>query len=224
MLDELTEVGAIDPAAKRQLMADLREAKPENWPLIVRQFRSALALVSSWLSEKQRETRMLASAVASGDNPEKTTPAVLGKQHNTTLLSSKSTGPSDVSLTAERPLAVAVSHWMLSPPKIDLRKSTAFDGRYSSASRCRQLLRPHRPLVATPRSQPLTQPVRYTTTIDSPIGWQTHLHKAIDDLRTSVQPVPGSSDEVSQHMRLRLLQLLSGNEEAAMRIDSRCLG
>ena len=43
ILDELEAIAAIDPAAKQQLMDDLREAKQENWPLIVQQFKSALA-------------------------------------------------------------------------------------------------------------------------------------------------------------------------------------
>ena len=43
VLDELQEIGAIDPAAQQQLMADLKAAKPEHYSLIVEQFRAALA-------------------------------------------------------------------------------------------------------------------------------------------------------------------------------------
>jgi hypothetical protein len=43
VLAQLEEIRAIDPEAERELMADLRQAKPEHYPLIVDTFRTALA-------------------------------------------------------------------------------------------------------------------------------------------------------------------------------------
>ena len=40
---ELQQLGALDPAAQEKLMADLRATDPAIWPLVVQQFRAALA-------------------------------------------------------------------------------------------------------------------------------------------------------------------------------------
>jgi len=40
---ELQQLGAFDPAAQKKLMADLRATDPAIWPLVVQQFRAALA-------------------------------------------------------------------------------------------------------------------------------------------------------------------------------------
>ena len=43
MLDELQEMGAVDVEAQRQLMDQLKVAKPEHYGLVVQQFCAALA-------------------------------------------------------------------------------------------------------------------------------------------------------------------------------------
>lgn len=46
LLDVMAEVrrlGALDPAAEKELMENLRHTRPELWPLVVEQFRAALA-------------------------------------------------------------------------------------------------------------------------------------------------------------------------------------
>ena len=62
VLDELQQIGAIDHDAQQQLMADLREAKPEHWPLIVKQYHSALAYRQQLLN---KESQHLAEQSAS---------------------------------------------------------------------------------------------------------------------------------------------------------------
>lgn len=43
MMAELQQVGALDPEAQARLMSDLQQTDPALWPLMVRQFRAALA-------------------------------------------------------------------------------------------------------------------------------------------------------------------------------------
>ena len=43
VMSELQEVGAIDPAAREQLIADLKQTDPSRWPLVVQEFRAAAA-------------------------------------------------------------------------------------------------------------------------------------------------------------------------------------
>ena len=57
VLDELKEIRAIDPAAEAELMADLREANPEHYPMIVETFRTALAYRQQ-LAEREQSARV----------------------------------------------------------------------------------------------------------------------------------------------------------------------
>jgi hypothetical protein len=43
MLEKLDQVEAIDPAAKRQLLAELERTEPKFWPAVAEQFRASLA-------------------------------------------------------------------------------------------------------------------------------------------------------------------------------------
>lgn len=43
VLADLEAIGEIDPAAREKLTSDLQSVKPEHWPLMVQQFKSALA-------------------------------------------------------------------------------------------------------------------------------------------------------------------------------------
>ena len=40
---ELQEAGAIDPAAREELIADLKQTDPSRWPLVIQEFRAAAA-------------------------------------------------------------------------------------------------------------------------------------------------------------------------------------
>ncbi|MCH2114207.1 MAG: hypothetical protein MK171_04770 [Pirellulales bacterium] len=56
----------------------------------------------------------------------------------------------------------------------------------------------------------------YVTPITHPANWQEHLDLAIAGLEESTQLIPGTTDELQAHMRLRLLKQLAGQEEGAM--------
>ncbi|MCG8448720.1 MAG: hypothetical protein MI725_03945 [Pirellulales bacterium] len=141
VLDELEAIEAMDPAAKEQLVADLREAKQENWPLIVQQFKSALAY-------RQQ-------------------------------------------LTAKQQAA---------PP-----------------------VEPS-PAVSTPKREPQTvapapavvEQINYVTDAMQPSDWRDHLELAIAELQQEINRPPSSTEEVHQHLRLRMLHLLAGHEEDAL--------
>ncbi|MCA9261713.1 MAG: hypothetical protein KDA61_20990, partial [Planctomycetales bacterium] len=59
--------------------------------------------------------------------------------------------------------------------------------------------------------------VQGTAATSEPGDWQTPLVAAIDNLETTVRPMPRSTDELHEHMRLRALQMLAGQTEAAYR-------
>ena len=61
VLEDLQAIGAIDPAAQQQLMADLKQAKPENYPVIVGQFQAALAYRQQLAEREARDQSQLAA-------------------------------------------------------------------------------------------------------------------------------------------------------------------
>lgn len=201
VLDELTATGVLDTEEKRQLMADLREAERENWPLIVRQFRSVLAYRKQLLT---REEKAAAEQLATANKTEfafaeKTMQSLVAKSTNAFPNAFPKAVP--VSFDAQPTEQPAPP-----PPTV-----TVVPG-------------PPPPLVLSKPPLPFAQQVDLVSTGQGsqqpqqpqlPHDWQVHLQSAIQNLEGSVQEVPGSTDEVNQHMRLRLLQLLAGNEETS---------
>jgi len=208
VLDELTEVGAVDPEAKRVLMADLRAAKPENWPLIVRQFRAALAFRKQ-LIERERLAAQQERAVA-GPTPMAQTalttaePVLPRSQAELTAAAVQQMAPTSLK---SQPTAIATAgapHSALPATPIP----TTLPAQRRPSPEATQVL-----------SQPppqLLQQISYNTDSTAPQDWRGHLQTAIHDLQTSVPSTPGSTDEVNEHLRLRLLQLLAGDEEGAL--------
>ncbi len=196
VLDELTATGALGAEEKRRLMADLREAKRENWPMIVRQFRSALAYSKQLVA---REEKAAAEKLAT----EKTTELIAAKP---------STPPPVGTTNKSRPLAVPVSF-------DDDRTQLPKDPPPSETPPPTATLLPEPPLVLSKPPLQVAQQVQHVSTgqqAQLPHEWQVQLQSAIQNLEGTVQPAPGSTDEVNEHMRLRLLQLLAGNEETAL--------
>ena len=42
-MEELRQLGTLDPAAQNKLMEDLKQTDPALWPLVMQQFRAAIA-------------------------------------------------------------------------------------------------------------------------------------------------------------------------------------
>jgi len=207
VLEELTKTGALDAKEKQPLMADLSEAKRENWPLIVQQFQSALAYRQQLAG---REAKADAGSLAT----EKKSALVVAKQMTQPpAANSLSANPSD-GLVKSRSQAV--------PASLETPKNPS-----PSTSLLAETVVPNTPLVLTKppqvlqqkvaqQQQKVAQHIHLVSTSQQPHDWHVHLQNSIQDLQVSVQSTPGSTDEVNQHMRLRLLQLLAGNEEAAL--------
>jgi len=65
VMDELQQIGAIDHAAQQKLMANLHEAKPEQWPRIVEQFQSALAFREQLAAKESQSSKSAMMQVSS---------------------------------------------------------------------------------------------------------------------------------------------------------------
>lgn len=184
ILDELEAIEAIDPQAKEQLMADLRETKQENWPLIVMQFKSALAYRQQLLS-KETEPEDLPEAIIADQKP--TEPAM---SHAVS-----------VSYNPESPAAPQEITQKLPSPKENQTKQPE------------QTPAAHQPRQEVPH---VIQQTSSVTEIHQELDWQAHLEQAIQKFERETNPVPSTTADVHQQMRLRMLKLIAGHQEDAL--------
>ena len=184
VLDQLQEIEAIDPAAKQQLLSDLKAAKPENWPLIVEQFQSALAYRQQLAAKKEPELQPSDTDLAKKENVPQPQPVAHPE-------------PSQAVATAtDMHPAVAVDR---TPPKP------------TATSPVRQT-----PVFAPTENPSEMRQVNFESKEQLATTWDGHLQQAIFELEKTLQNPPGSTEEVQQHLRLRLLQQLAGQDEQAL--------
>jgi hypothetical protein len=174
VFDDLEAIGKIDPLAREKLTNDLRSVKPENWPLMVKQFKSALAY-------RQQ----------------------LAEQESMPLAANTQAAPDDI-----RTVLVSDAQPVVGAPEEQILAQVA-----------QPLPPPPAPVNVT--SDYAVRQVSYASgppSTNSPTNaaWTDDLDAAIAKLEDKTGHDPGSTDEVHQHMRLRLLYLLGGRQSDAM--------
>jgi uncharacterized coiled-coil protein SlyX len=276
LLQQLQEIREIDPAAEQQLLADLKEANPENHAMMVNTFRTALAYRQQ-LAERER-------TAFAGETPENEFDVATQQmrrnapptQPKIQRVSAAVDGTQDVDQADhahhEAPPSPAAANWppsqspqaaITADPNVSpaahqapttLASTTAavpgaLDPQTSAAARTQPpaaalnslpapndaaLSEPDEPdaadvaiasddqplplpaaaIAALPNSTPptLLAPVSAPTT---PGDWHAQLNATIADLQQTVAQQPTTVAELHDHMRLRTLQLLAGNEKDA---------
>lgn len=196
VLDELQEIGAIDPAAQQQLMADLKETKPEHYALVVDQFRTALAYRQQ-LAERESEKAQSGSteslhADASRDRqPFGQMPSETAAPRRVKAVQVARSTP--VESIAKDPLSHSTQSLQLPPPPASVDRR--IDAHVQMATHVEAAL----------------------PSAGSDASWEEQLRGSIAKLEGSVAPEPRSVEEVHEHLRLRTLQLLAGDQAAALR-------
>ena len=240
VLDELQEIRAIDPEAERELMADLKEAKPEHYPMIVNAFRTALAYRQQ-LAERQSGTAGGAPLIASDDasfaqlasHQSKETERESIERATAVQASLASARTAHADRMARSPQPAAESQAVQNN---DRNQQTAINQASAEVPitpaetvslRPAPTARPLTPVdsraVATTHVEAIASDDRTEVRVNgaaqtalTPAGdWQTELESSIANLERTVSPKPTSVSELHDHMRLRTLQLLAGREEQA---------
>ena len=227
VLDQLQQIGAVDPQAQQQLMTDLRNAKPEHWSLIVEQFQAALAYRQQLTARKSQDPAEPLVAQNQLPRSSKTPP----------VFPSKSNGAATpVSFDAKGRRTVVKSQAAVARPDSQRAASIAVatdakpaqDALPENAPANSVQPLPPPPAHSVPTSPdptsagadasqpPVVQQASYVSPLAASSPWQDPLHAAIAALEQSVKPTPGSIEEVQEHMRLRMLYLLAGQEEDAL--------
>ena len=251
VLDQLQEIRAIDPEAERELIAELKQVKPENYAMVVDAFRTALAyrqqmaerdravfagespenefdVTTQQLRDKQpapqRKVQQASATVelppqlppspAAANWPPSQTPAMNSDAKSYAPLPS----PAAIHAVATEPLTSG----QLPPPVESAHMIDPVAQRPLPISRP---LAPVEPVEAEPSDEaaivsddqsPQSKPLAALQAA-TPGDWHAQLDATIADLEQTVAPQPTTVAELHDHMRLRTLQLLAGNETDAYR-------
>ncbi len=200
LIAEVRNTLALDPAAEHQLRSELRQARQDEWPLVVKQFRSALAYRAELLARESRQASEFKRVSHTTQFP--AIPQQMGNEN---------TSATDIQKLQAAVVQAESMHL---------------------ASHVTPVATTQNPTPIPARSDPL--PVRGTTVANQSsfggptslggevtqashvaatnAGWQTHLTSAIDAMQQQVKTHPGNTDELQEHMRLRMLLLMAGRE------------
>jgi hypothetical protein len=233
VLDDLEEIRSVDRRAQQQLLAELKKAPPHKWPLMVQQFRSALEhreelrhqlLDSSGASKESSyavadEVDQLNNAWRTAARRARVTTEVWDEESETQPLSSDLLTPADMPNDHD-PAAVFASL----PPSPQHAESTRSGdpGRDPEVSPALFLSdgderrvepaiwreEPARPLARTSDTAPVRLPAE--------VSWEQHLNAAIGALSVAAEEDQQSAPDSPNYVRLRLLQLVAEDTNAAM--------
>lgn len=196
---------AIDSAAEHKLRMELRAARQEEWPLVVKQFQSAIAYSAQLAAHDaapqapiQHASHKTASSPATLPTPEPTivsdeplaTASPLVTDASIQLASHNTPANETVENVAPRANA---------PTRLPVRGTTVAN------------------LSVEPEPTTIEPVIRQATHLPATsVDWQTQIDTAIETMRDEVKSEPGSVAEMQEHMRLRMLLLLAGREEESL--------
>ena len=197
IMAEAHDLGTRDPEAQSRLLAELRDADPSLWPLVLESFRARLAYARR-VRQNDGATPREAAPVASNQGPaaERSAPPVTA-----------ATSPPAPSV-ARLPVAADTA----------LPPATAPEGPYPQTHEpgpTKVLTR--RPSDARPPvPSPTNGVVRTSYAEDSPEDWRGPLSQAIALLGSPSGGEPGAELDVVRQARLRLLLLAAGRRDEAL--------
>jgi hypothetical protein len=207
---ELQQVGALEPAAQEKLMADLRQTDPNLWPLVLQQFRATAAY------RRRSEDRETATS-----NPS----AAVGALASTAPLSDSAVArlppvPSPV----PGPGSVASQDTAASTTKQSTCTGTSCATGIAAAPAAGPVTSPKHDVALAqppggdrPASGPTSGVVPASYDAPAKLDWQTHLAEAIRQLESESKGTSQDAAEISRQAGLRMLYLLTGRREDALR-------
>jgi hypothetical protein len=236
-MQEVRQISASEPAAGKLLLDELSRAEPKLWPLVLQQFRSRQAFHEKLMSQSAQpakesapNTVPLGSAPPSAEIGQLTDPRGVRpdpeiEQAFATATPANMPAPRDPG-AIDRPLVA--KHV---PVQFD-------DDRTARSISSEQVAKgngqnvSHADLSTTNKLRVVSTLERDSQNVEQALfqveaatpdnqdvkrDWQGHLDLAIDDLTARLADGPRSTAEVHQLVSLKLLELLAGNTEAALR-------
>ena len=224
-LSELEAIGEIDPQLKRELIADLRETKPELWGPTIQVYRSALAYREQ-LAARDAEAEQAAPQALPAD--ETAHPAArVAAQPAVALATDEQASAANQAPAATEPVQLAVAQSPAPAPPASVPVSTpstspksappAPTKGESAAAQTPAQVQPTAAVVAVTPEQPAPEPAAAKPAPPA-LSWQEHLEQAVAKLDAELQErEPHDADALRRQVALRLMHLAAGERDAALR-------
>ncbi|WP_425398011.1 hypothetical protein [Aeoliella sp.] len=233
VLRELNTIGAVDPVAAQQLVERLQETKPSLRPLVARQFRT------SWQYHRDQfganaenaavaqQPQESVAHVAQLPPPVNTTPPAEGQPPTTyqpaadAPLNGAMNGAIDPNSETMRQLQQHLQQATQQPPSEPTNPPPANTEPQAAAEPAKpkqdgQVVQAGHAEPPKLEPIPVQEGANGPLEVETPRSWQEALGQTIDNLADDVAKDPRSTDEAYQHVRLRLMQLVAGDQDLAL--------
>ena len=195
IMEELRQLGTLDPAAQNKLMDDLKQTDPALWPLVMQQFRAAIAYKRRAASKIQWPPMLILYG-----NTLPTTASFYQRQsamHSVSRLPAPRLRQSRICQT-HRPKDYIPAASELPAVSQGVQHAVEEQPAKETAN----------PVVNASYNAPISQ---------EPDDWQGDLSAAIKTLEASTPSNPKSTEELAQQARLRMLYVLAGRRDDALK-------
>ena len=217
VMSEVQKISAKDPLAGKLLLDELSRAEPKMWPLVVQNFRSRQALHDQLLSKPRRHDDGMEAAaddLVSNVLPSEGIGRLGDPRHirsdprleQAFARATPANMPAPADLAPQQESLIARDAPVQAPeeaarpiaePTQVVTASGAMGGRVEQA-------------IYSAESEPQSSP-------EAKLDWQQQLQLAIEDLDQRLVDDPRSTAEVHRVASLRLMNLLAGNTEDALK-------
>ncbi len=212
---EIQAMGALDPKARDELLENLGQTDPTLWPLVAQRVRADLA----WRRQAEQREAGRAGPDASADGhsawpapaPGQTAPRAPGLQPGA--------GPSPTESPRVGGDVVAAEGRQSSadPPQPDPDRYAKNEGATPDGSAPAERVAGRPSLRTRSGSSPEGPVIAASYEAKADGDWQSHLDEAVERLESEVDGSPQSDRELAQQARLRMLYLLKGRRDEALR-------
>ncbi|MEX2170602.1 MAG: hypothetical protein WD851_14905 [Pirellulales bacterium] len=220
VLADIEELGRTDAAAQQQLLKQLQTAKPAHYGLVVQQFKAAYAY-SRELRERSRPEPPLPMEALPREGFAPVEPASQSDDAHPRLLPQplgKLDAPRARRIETEEPAEAPSHHAASSLHAIDPRDDRSVDSVTEVSEPAPSKLSGVVHAVYERDAEPAESQV-VPASASSPKAeesWEQSLGRAIDGLSIATREPAQSTDELHERLRLRLLELAAGRQEAAL--------
>jgi hypothetical protein len=192
LVAEVRTTTRLDPAAEHQLRTELRAAREDEWPAVVKQFRSTLAYKQELLARESRQAINTQIAARGEHFPAFPTPSTQQNQVEQALDKLQNAVVHDQSVQL-------ASHTL---PVQSPTQSQSLPVRGTT--------------VANRGSEPPPTVQQVSHAEPTLVDGKVELASAIAALEQEAKSAPSSTAELQDHLRLRMLMLMAGREDDSL--------
>lgn len=201
VLAQLTELGPIEPEARKRLADDLRKTDPAYWPMLVKTFRASLEY-------RRRSAQKTAEAPTAQMPPaEAQRPEIVQVAANDPIASQNIPEPSAEGLSSRPP--EANGGLAIRPTEAPAPANTAPPATTAALAALPAD-------TSKPSSTATIAPAAPSNTLAA-TDWRRHLDAAIAELERQTREHPGEADAWAKQVYLRLLDLAAGRRDDALK-------